>query len=115
MPIPGPAAIYGSIIPLLILDVIAVAARFYARRQRRQPLKIDDWLTLPALVLIIGLASTFFYGIGAKALGYAAPPMPDMAEGPELSARSEITASDWSIVTARRVSVVEHHTSWIEN
>jgi len=99
MPIPGPAAILGSIIPLLFLDVIVVALRFYARRQRRQTLQIDDWLIVIALVLVFGLAAILFYGIDVKALGYAAPPMPEMR------ARSEVTASDWGIVTARKACV----------
>ena len=97
MSIPGPAAILGSIIPLLIFDIIAVALRFYARRKLHQPLRTDDWLTVPSLILIFGLASIMFYGIGTKSLGYPAQP------APEMQARSDIMASDWTIVTARRV------------
>ncbi|KAF2278032.1 uncharacterized protein EI97DRAFT_432117 [Westerdykella ornata] len=101
MSIPGPAAILGSIIPLLVLDIFAVGLRFYSRRKRRQPLQTDDWLTVPALVLAIGLASIMFYGIDSTALGYPAPPMPDTETGVEK--RSAITASDWKIVTARKL------------
>lgn len=46
----GPAAFYGVSIALTILDIVAVYARFYARRKQKQPFKIDDWLVLPALV-----------------------------------------------------------------
>ncbi|ORY19203.1 hypothetical protein BCR34DRAFT_582383 [Clohesyomyces aquaticus] len=70
MQIPSPAAILGSIIPLLLLAIIAVILRFYTRRRLRQPLAVDDWLTLPALVLIFGLTFIMFYGIGTKTLAY---------------------------------------------
>ena len=99
MDIPGPAAILGSVIPLLLLDVLAVLLRFYARRKRRQPLQIDDWLTIPALIMVCSLASIMFYGIHTKTLGYAAVPVPET----ELAARSAVDAADWTIVTARRV------------
>jgi hypothetical protein len=100
MDIPGPPAILGSVIPLLVLDVLAVSLRFYARRKRRQALQMDDWLTIPALIMVCGLSSIMFYGIHSKALGYAAVPVPET----ELAARSAVDASDWTIVTARRVS-----------
>jgi hypothetical protein len=103
MGIPGPAAIYASIIPLLLLDTGAVCLRFYARRKRRQPHQTDDWLTVPALILIFGCASIIFYGVETKSLGYPAPVVPE----PELAARSSVTASDWTIITARRVSIAE--------
>lgn len=93
MPIPGPAAIYGSVVPLLLLDVGAVALRFYARRKRRQPFQTDDWLTIPGLVLIFGLGAIIFYGLSTHTLGYPAP-------------EKEITSSNWTIVTARTVSIV---------
>lgn len=35
---------------LLALDLIAVALRFTTRYIQRQPLGIDDWLMLPAMV-----------------------------------------------------------------
>lgn len=99
MDIPGPAAILGSVIPLLLLDVLAVSLRFYARRKRRQPLQIDDWLTIPALIMVCALSSIMFFGIHTKALGYAAVPVPET----ELATRSAVDAADWTIVTARRV------------
>ena len=35
---------------LMALVLVAVAARFYARRIRKLALKIDDWLMIPSLV-----------------------------------------------------------------
>ncbi|KAF2258878.1 hypothetical protein CC78DRAFT_477090 [Lojkania enalia] len=97
MGIPNADAILGSLIPLLIFAILAVIARFYARRKRRQDLMIDDWLMIPALVLAYVLAIEMFYGIGTKSLGYPAPPMAMMEK------RSDVMASDPIIVRARKL------------
>lgn len=34
----------------IVLDTVAVAARFSVRKKRDTPLDTDDWLCLPALV-----------------------------------------------------------------
>lgn len=46
----GPAVFYGVTITLTLLNIIVVPMRFYRRAVARQKLKIDDWLTVPALV-----------------------------------------------------------------
>lgn len=38
---------------LPIIDALAVGLRLYARRKQKLPLKLDDWLTIPALVCLI--------------------------------------------------------------
>ncbi|KAF2634357.1 hypothetical protein P280DRAFT_511958 [Massarina eburnea CBS 473.64] len=65
--------LYGFVSPFLLMSVVAVPLRFYTRRKLSQPLKLDDWLTLPSLVGVIALAVLYFYGIGSKALGYTNP------------------------------------------
>lgn len=67
---PSIPSLLGSIIPFLVLDVLAVILRFHTRRRSRQPLLADDWLMVPALVGLVGLAAMYFYGISSKALGY---------------------------------------------
>ena len=67
---PSMTALLASIIPFLILDFVVVIARFYVRRRLRQKFMLDDWLMIPALIGVAGLASIYFYGIGSKALGY---------------------------------------------
>ena len=34
----------------IVLGIVAVAARFFVRRKKKNELGIDDWLCLPALV-----------------------------------------------------------------
>ena len=38
---------------LPMVDIIAVALRFFTRRKQRLPIGIDDWLTIPALVRLV--------------------------------------------------------------
>lgn len=59
---PTPEAIWPTIITLLILDIITVFLRFLSRRNRKQPLLGDDWLTVISLAFVMGLASIMFYG-----------------------------------------------------
>lgn len=67
---PSIPALYGSIIPFLVLDVIVIILRFVMRKRLGQKIQADDWLMVPALTGIIGLATMYFYGLGTKSLGY---------------------------------------------
>ncbi|KAL1601466.1 hypothetical protein SLS60_006381 [Paraconiothyrium brasiliense] len=63
-------ALYGSIIPFLVLDVFVVVLRFTMKKRLGQKFHADDWLMIPALTGVIGLATMYFYGLGTKSLGY---------------------------------------------
>lgn len=45
-----PGHVTTAAIALSVLDVVAVALRFWARRVQSQPPKTDDWLMIPAMV-----------------------------------------------------------------
>lgn len=49
-------------ITLSILGIIAVALRFYTRRKQRAALRIDDWLTIPALIFTVGIGADIITG-----------------------------------------------------
>ncbi|KAK7182982.1 hypothetical protein PSPO01_11081 [Paraphaeosphaeria sporulosa] len=67
---PAIPALYGSIIPFLVLDFIVIILRFVMRRRLGQKFQADDWLMLPAFAGVIGLVTMYFYGLGTKSLGY---------------------------------------------
>lgn len=67
---PSVPALWGAIIPFFALSCVVVGLRFYVRRRLRQPLKVDDWLQIPSLIGVTGLAFMYFYGLRMKALGY---------------------------------------------
>ncbi|RAL65497.1 hypothetical protein DID88_001063 [Monilinia fructigena] len=58
---------------LLALSVVSVILRFYSRRIQKEPLKIDDWIMIPCLLLLGGSCGTAFYGVNRKILGYPTP------------------------------------------
>ncbi|KAB8300847.1 hypothetical protein EYC80_002775 [Monilinia laxa] len=58
---------------LLALSIVSVILRFYSRRIQKAPLKIDDWIMIPCLLLLGGSCGTAFYGVNRKILGYPTP------------------------------------------
>lgn len=54
-PYPRPVLI-GTSILFIIIPIVAVALRFYSRSLVAARLEIDDWITIPAAVICIGLA-----------------------------------------------------------
>ncbi|KAF2475362.1 uncharacterized protein BDR25DRAFT_310754 [Lindgomyces ingoldianus] len=94
---PPPKAIWGTVIVLLVLDIIAVILRFAARRRLKQKLQLDDWLTATSLLLVFGCASIMLYGLATKTLGYPTP------VASELQTRSALDASNWTIETSRKL------------
>ncbi|MCJ1476422.1 hypothetical protein MMC13_005088 [Lambiella insularis] len=74
-----------SIIPINPDEIIALGAiwppvcavvmglRFYVRRTQHATLEIDDWLILPAFILVTGMAVSLLVGVGLHSVGYATP------------------------------------------
>ncbi|KAF2678697.1 hypothetical protein K458DRAFT_408747 [Lentithecium fluviatile CBS 122367] len=56
-------------IALVVVDIIAVATKFWVRLSLKQTLMADDWLLVPATILSIGIASMLTYGAHEGALG----------------------------------------------
>ncbi|MCJ1235653.1 hypothetical protein MMC14_003624 [Varicellaria rhodocarpa] len=59
-----------------LLDIIVVALRFYTRRVQKFSLKSDDWLTLAALVVNIGIGVTLIIEIKGNGISYLAAATP---------------------------------------
>ncbi|KAK8112571.1 hypothetical protein PG984_013097 [Apiospora sp. TS-2023a] len=60
---------------LSLLATGAVACRFKAQSLRKQPLKTDDWLLLPALILAVAIGMCLVYGVYREAFGHRLYPM----------------------------------------
>ncbi|KAF2021506.1 hypothetical protein BU24DRAFT_417145 [Aaosphaeria arxii CBS 175.79] len=67
----SPKIILPVTIVLAILNVVAVGLRFLARRRKKQKVMVDDWLTVPAMLLNIGLAVVLIHGVAMHVFGYA--------------------------------------------
>lgn len=59
----SPSNVLAVSIVLPVLCVVAVAFRFNARLLQKNSLKLDDWLTVPALLFVIGMAVCTIIGI----------------------------------------------------
>ncbi|KAJ2991335.1 hypothetical protein NUW58_g2548 [Xylaria curta] len=55
---------------LPLANIIAVGLRFWVRTKQKQPLKVDDWLLIPATFMTIGIGILMLYGVFNEALGH---------------------------------------------
>ncbi|KAI0417809.1 hypothetical protein F5X98DRAFT_133902 [Xylaria grammica] len=71
-----PGYVIAAAVLLPLLDIAAVALRFWARAKQKKAMKADDWLMVPATILVtaIGAAITFGVARGAVAHPTALPP-----------------------------------------
>ncbi|KAI1395162.1 plasma membrane protein Pth11-like protein [Hypoxylon fuscum] len=58
----------GVVLPLM--DIVAIALRFWMRIKQRQGLKTDDWLMIPATALTAGIGISLIYGVSQEAIAY---------------------------------------------
>jgi len=68
---PGGLIVMGAIFP--ILGFIATVLRFYTRRLQKAKLLIDDWLLIPAEIVLIGIGVALIIGVVGHGEGYALP------------------------------------------
>ncbi|KAL3481677.1 hypothetical protein BJX99DRAFT_253205 [Aspergillus californicus] len=70
----NPTAIITICIFFPVLGILAVSLRFYARKRANARLWVDDWLTVPALLLELVLAALLIWGTTTDSLGGVLPP-----------------------------------------
>lgn len=51
----APSSVLAVCTVLPILCIVAVALRFNVRRLQKATCKLDDWIMLPALILVVGM------------------------------------------------------------
>lgn len=65
-----PGYVIAAAMFLSALDIIAVILRFWTRTRQREALKADDWLILPATILVTAIAIETTYGVSQGAVAY---------------------------------------------
>jgi len=70
---PTPAATIAAVIALPLVSGALVALRFYSKRVMRTSLYVEDWFTIPAFFLVLGMGICLIYGVIHKALAYTTP------------------------------------------
>jgi len=83
----------GAIFPPVCATLVAL--RFHSRKMQKAPLGWDDWLTIPPLLLLVGMCIAVLYGIGEHAVGYRSPPLPP--------GKTIITVESYAQTTVRSV------------
>ncbi|KAI0391533.1 hypothetical protein F5Y17DRAFT_440069 [Xylariaceae sp. FL0594] len=76
---------------LSILAVLTVALRFWTRRVQKQPLKVDDWLLLPAVILNTATGIVLTYAAVHRALGWPLQIPPDYRGDVKLLQSEQLT------------------------
>ncbi|KAF7525077.1 hypothetical protein G7054_g11194 [Neopestalotiopsis clavispora] len=65
-----PGHVIAGAIALSVMDVAMLLMRFWTRRKKKQGLKADDWLMVPATIMTIGIGVAMIYGASRKALAH---------------------------------------------
>ncbi|KAF3058031.1 hypothetical protein GL218_05716 [Daldinia childiae] len=94
------AEILAAAAALPALGIIVVILRFYTRLLQKAKLGIDDFLILPALVLVCGMGAALIAGVEQEAVGYPTPPPP--GSNPELV----LTWHDPKITVVQKVQYI---------
>lgn len=70
---------------LPFLGVVLVALRFYSRmKYKAAGLGPDDWLILPATVIVVGMGITLLIGVGKGVVAHTTKPNPDKSKNAQL-------------------------------
>lgn len=56
------SVLIGTSVLFIVLPIAAVALRFYSRALVQARLGMDDWITIPSMVICIGLAANQIIG-----------------------------------------------------
>ncbi|KAI1387194.1 plasma membrane protein Pth11-like protein [Hypoxylon trugodes] len=76
---PGPIIAAAAVLPLV--GLIAVILKFWVRKKQKQPLKADDWLMIPAILLTCGSGICVVYGVSQKVVAYPIGTSPPHSDG----------------------------------
>ncbi|QKX62288.1 uncharacterized protein TRUGW13939_09447 [Talaromyces rugulosus] len=83
--------VYAAAIVLPVLGTVFLALRWQQRRNQREGIGIDDWLTVPSLVFTIGMGIALVIGVHGKAIGYPTPSQSSLTSEEQMNTVSAIT------------------------
>lgn len=95
----GPAWLWTASTIFPVVCILIVGARLATRRAQRATFGPDDWCTIPALFIILGMASTILVGVGTQSLGYATPRVEGTSQLAASSRQQTITRKGFFILT----------------
>ncbi|KAI1414492.1 hypothetical protein F5Y13DRAFT_16809 [Hypoxylon sp. FL1857] len=111
-----PGYVIATAIALSVVDIVAVALRFWARKIQRQPPKADDWLMIPATLVTVGICVSQVYGVSQRALAYRIEIPPgftgstDELATPQLALKAQI---EWAYLLMFPIALACMKTSFL--
>ncbi|KAL8952931.1 MAG: hypothetical protein Q9222_001190 [Ikaeria aurantiellina] len=69
---------------LPILGIVLVILRFYSRIKYKAGLGADDWLIVPAAVIVLAMGITLLVGVGQGVVAHTTTPNPDTSKNAQL-------------------------------
>ncbi|KAF4630529.1 hypothetical protein G7Y89_g7613 [Cudoniella acicularis] len=104
-----PAYVLAAGATFLVLCTIVVALRFSTRLLQKANFGIDDYLTIPSLLLVIGCATVLIIGVNLRVLAYPTPP-PTNVQDPKDEKSYNFTKVEkvlrLQMTTSRKVAVL---------
>ncbi|KAL8710643.1 MAG: hypothetical protein Q9220_004867 [cf. Caloplaca sp. 1 TL-2023] len=79
---PGEVVAAAAVLP--ILGIILVILRFYSRIKYKAGLGADDWLIVPATVIVLAMGITLLVGVGKGVVAHTTTPNPDKSKNAQL-------------------------------
>lgn len=83
----NPSSMMGMAIIFIILGTLFTVIRFITRKMQKIRIGWDDWLIIPALILMLAMCINMITAVGMQRFGYRLPPrvntegLPDAAAG----------------------------------
>ena len=95
----GPAWLWTAATIFPMVCILIVGARLATRHAQRARFGLDDWCTVPALLIVLGMAATILVGVGTQSLGYATPKVEGTSQLAASSRQQTITRKAFFIIT----------------
>jgi hypothetical protein len=95
----GPGWLWTAATIFPTVCILIVGARLATRHAQRANFGLDDWLTVPALVIVLGMASTILVGVGTESLGFPTPKVEGTSQLAASSRQQTITRKGFFIIT----------------
>ncbi|KAI1135650.1 hypothetical protein F5Y05DRAFT_167348 [Hypoxylon sp. FL0543] len=111
-----PGHVIAAAVVLSVVDIVAVALRFWARKIQRQPPKTDDWLMVPATLVTVCIGISDVYAVSQRALAYPIEVPPGFTGNtselatPQLSLKSKI---EWAYLLMFPIALACMKTSFL--
>ncbi|RWA13013.1 hypothetical protein EKO27_g2081 [Xylaria grammica] len=106
-----PGYVIAAAILLPLLDITAVALRFWARAKQKKAMKADDWLMVPATILVTAIGVAIAFGVAKGAIAHPTAIPPDF-DGNHLEIETPQMTLIYKIQWAFDVAASSVRTAW---